>query len=183
MPFAASPQTADPGGLDPAAGFDSRGFRAVVGHFVTGVTVVTAGRPDGRRAGVTVNSFTSLSLDPPLVLFCLRREGRSLPVIRDAGRFAVHVLAADQRPVSKRFAKDPFDWADLPHTLDPDDGQTPMLPGVCALMLCTVEAIYPGGDHEIVIGQVRRIDDAPATAPLVYHQGRYSALAEGPDLG
>lgn len=167
-----------PCGVNHPLAFDARAFRDVAGAFVTGVTLVTAGLSDGVRIGVTVNSFTSLSLTPPLVLFCLRNEGRALPLIRQAGRFAIHILASDQEALSRRFAKDPFDWEGLAPQTAHDDAATPLVQGVCAMMFCEVEAIHPGGDHAIVIGLVRRIEADQARAPLVYHRGAYAALVE-----
>lgn len=154
--------------------FDKRAFRDALGRFVTGVTVVTARRPDGAPVGVTINSFTSVSLDPPLVLFCLALTARSLPVFRSAGAFAVSVLAEDQKDCSARFARLPDEWDGIETEIW--DTGAPLLKGAVAGFDCVTHTIHDGGDHLILVGRVVRFAGAPGVAPLVYHQGRYARI-------
>ncbi len=159
-----------------AAPIEVRQFRRAMSHFVTGVTVATTRTTAGEPVGVTINSFTSVSLDPPLVLFCLGRDSRSLPYFSAAGGFAVNVLAADQRELSQRFARGPFDW----HGVALDRGVTgaPILKDCLAAFDCTVEAVHDGGDHAIFIGRVQRLWSLREAPPLVYYRSDYARLAE-----
>ena len=154
---------------------DQRSFRDTLGRFPTGVTVVTASGPSG-PAGLTTNAFTSVSLDPPLVLVCFERESRTLPVVRETGRFAVNVLRADQQELarvfaSKRVAAEKF--ASVTHTVDHG---VPVLDGALAWLVCDLEALHPGGDHEIGIGAVTALGHDPAGEPLVFVDGVYRDL-------
>lgn len=153
---------------------DQRAFRDAMGRFVTGVAVATTIGADGVPLGVTINSFTSVSLDPPLVLFCLERRARSLPAFLDAGCFAVNLLAADQRSLSVRFARDAADWKGVAHSSWMTGA--PVLDGVVAACDCVLETTFDGGDHLILVGRVHRIDAAPDREPLVYHRGRYARV-------
>lgn len=153
---------------DPA---DPRALRAALGRFATGVTIVTTATPGGRLEGLTVNSFASLSLDPPLVLWSIRREAPSLPGFLAAGGFAVNVLAAHQAAISLRFATPRADkFAGVPYRAGRRG--CPLLDGVIACFECDTEDRLEGGDHLILVGRVARAmhRDAP---PLVYHAGRY----------
>ncbi len=154
-----------------AAGFDTRAFRNAVGHFATGVTVMTASA-DGVRAGVTANSFSSLSLDPPLVLWSIVKTSTSFPVFAAASHFAVNILAHDQIPLSQQFAKSA---ADKFAGIDPKIGAGGclILPDVCAVIECARQDILDGGDHWILIGRVCGFETADH-APLLYHRGNYS---------
>jgi 3-hydroxy-9,10-secoandrosta-1,3,5(10)-triene-9,17-dione monooxygenase reductase component len=149
----------------------------VMGHFVTGVSVVTARDPGGAPVGTTVNAVTSVSLDPPLLLVCLARRSETLTSIRAEGTFAVNVLSAEQRHHSDRFAKK--GTAVLTHEVpfqDHDNG-VPTLADALATLVCEVWAIHPAGDHDIVIGQVGRLDHAGhATRPLLFYRGSYTRL-------
>ncbi|MBS1888239.1 MAG: 3,4-dihydroxy-2-butanone-4-phosphate synthase [Actinobacteria bacterium] len=120
-------------------------MREVVGDFATGVSIVTARDPAGAPVGTTADAISSVSLDPPLLLACLARTSETLAAIRAAGRFAVNVLAAEQRHHSDRFFED--------HELG-----VPVLPGALATVACEVEAIHPAGDHEIVIGLAHHLE-------------------------
>lgn len=156
---------------DLAAPVDPATFRQALGRFVTGVTVITTRAPDGRTAGVTVSSFNTLSLDPPLILFSLALKAPSLAVFRAAERFAVNILAEGQETVALQFARpseDKFAGVALVDGL----GGVPLIDGAVAHLECLVAERYPGGDHEIVIGRLQRTH-AAEKAPLVYHRGRF----------
>lgn len=157
---------------------DPQQFRATLGQFATGIAVVTAIAPDGRPAGVTINSFTSVSLDPPLVLWCLARKAATLPAFVAASHYAINILAANQEELSSRFAM-PQDnrYAGLEWT--PGSGGAPLLAGCCARLECRAETQHDGGDHLIFVGRVEHLsrEERP---PLVYHASRYRALADLP---
>jgi flavin reductase (DIM6/NTAB) family NADH-FMN oxidoreductase RutF len=150
---------------------DSYAFRSVLGRFVTGVTVITTKAPDGTVAGVTVSSFNTLSLDPPLVLWSLALQAPSLKTFRAAQRFAVNILAQNQSAIALQFAKAaPDKFRNIPLDYGLDD--IPLITGAAARLECTVEQRYPGGDHELVIGRVVRVH-AFDHKPLVYGQGQF----------
>ncbi|HEU0195790.1 MAG TPA: flavin reductase [Nevskiaceae bacterium] len=147
-------------------------FREALGSFATGVAIVTTRAPDGQPLGLTINSFNSVSLDPPLVLWSLAKNAYSLPVFRAAPHWAVHVLAADQDALSARFARrgeDKFGGLDLEEGL----GCVPLLRGCSARFQCRTTSQYEGGDHVILIGEVLAFDRVES-APLVFHRGRYA---------
>ena len=151
--------------------FDSRELRRTLGAFVTGVTVVTAIDEDGRFHGVTANSFSSVSLDPPLVLWSQAVAAQSHPVFFKAERFAVNILAEDQVDLSNRFAKSSREkFAGL--EVDAGLGGVPLLRGCSAWLQCRVFSRLPGGDHTIYLGEVQSIDQAERK-PLVFGNGRY----------
>jgi flavin reductase (DIM6/NTAB) family NADH-FMN oxidoreductase RutF len=152
-------------------------MRDVMGHFATGVSVVTARDEDGAPVGTTANAISSVSLDPPLLLACLARNSETLAAIREGGRFAVNVLAAEQRHHSDRFAAKGA--AVGAHEVDFDDHDlgVPVLPGALATIACEVEAIHPAGDHEIVIGAAHHLEHGePGAKPLVFYRGSYQRL-------
>ena len=147
----------------------SRRFRDAIGSFPTGVAVVTTAGP----AGLTTNAVTSLSLDPVLLLVCFDNDSRTLPAVRESGRFAVNVLRSGQEDLahvfaSKRVAEEKF--AAVTHSIV--DG-VPILEGVLAWFVCDVRDLLPGGDHTIGVGEVRDLDHDPAGEPLVFLRGRY----------
>lgn len=153
---------------------DSAEFRRALGSFSSAVTVVTA-NDGGDRWGITVTSFCSLSLDPPLVLICIDRRARMHDPLRRASSFAVNFLAADQEHVSRRFAShqdDPF--RDLPTT--PGKLGAPVIEGCLAGVECTIVEMLPGGDHTIFVGQVEATWCGEGL-PLLYFRGRYGHLA------
>jgi 3-hydroxy-9,10-secoandrosta-1,3,5(10)-triene-9,17-dione monooxygenase reductase component len=155
---------------------DARAFRQTVGHFVTGVTVI-ATEIDGSIRAMTANSFTSLSLDPPLVLFCVGKETRMGQIIESATGFSVNILQQDQQHLSTYFAGA---WkADAPPVFNFDAWEGgPLLDGSIAALGCTIHAIHEGGDHWIVVGRVRSLyRNENASAPLVFCAGKYTALA------
>ncbi len=157
---------------------DPRSFRDALGSFVTGVTIVTTRDENGRPFGLTANSFNSVSLDPPMVLWSLSLRSGSLPVFRDAEVWAVHVLAADQQAMSDRFAR-PGD--DKFAGLDPADGPegAPAIDGYAARFGCRARFEYEGGDHAIFLGEVVDFEQRDA-APLIYHGGRYGRVMRAP---
>jgi flavin reductase (DIM6/NTAB) family NADH-FMN oxidoreductase RutF len=147
-------------------------FRAVMGHFATGVTVITAPGP----VGMTANAVTSLSLDPVLLLVCFARNARTLPVVEQTRRFGVNVLAQGQEDLARRFAgKAEGKFDDVPHTLHDQD--IPILAGTLAWVGCRLEQLVPGGDHVIGIGCVTAAETGSG-APLVWYRGRYGAFTE-----
>lgn len=152
-------------------------FRAVMGRFATGVTVVTAAGPEG-PVGMTANAITSLSLDPLLLLVCFDKEARTLRVVRDSGFFGVNVLAAGQEDLARTFAsKAPEDqkFAGVAHRVH--DG-IPVLEGAHGWIGCRLQQLVAGGDHMIGIGSVTAAE-AGDGEPLVWHGGRYGAFAAG----
>jgi flavin reductase (DIM6/NTAB) family NADH-FMN oxidoreductase RutF len=154
---------------------DSRRFRQTVGRFVTGVTVV-AMEVDGEIRAMTANSFTSLSLEPPLVLFCLGKDTKAGLLIHDSGGFAVSILSHAQRDLSSYFAGQWKESAPPPFTFTAWEGG-PRLDGCVAAMGCQIHAIHEGGDHWIVVGQVvATYRDEDAGEPLVFFGGKYVGL-------
>jgi 3,4-dihydroxy-2-butanone 4-phosphate synthase len=154
-----------------------RQMRDVMGHFATGVTVITARGVDGAPVGTTANAISSVSLRPPLLLACLAAGSETLAAIRAGGSFGVNVLAKHQREHSDRFAAKGSDAR--PHEVEFEDHPlgVPLLPGALATVACEVEAIHPAGDHEIVIGAARSLARAEAGAePLLFYRGSYSRL-------
>ncbi|HET8882097.1 MAG TPA: flavin reductase [Solimonas sp.] len=159
-----------------APAFDRREFRDALGCFATGVTVVTTRAASGEPIGLTVNSFSSVSLQPPLVLWSLARDAQSLPAFQQAPHWAVHVLAARQEDLSARFAARGTDkFAGL--AFDDGIGGQPLLRGCAARFQCRAAFQYDGGDHVIFVGEVVALDrsDAP---PLVFHRGRYAVAGQ-----
>jgi flavin reductase (DIM6/NTAB) family NADH-FMN oxidoreductase RutF len=149
-------------------------FRTVMGHFATGVAVVTVDAPGGPQ-GMTANAVASLSLEPVLVLVCFDNGARTLPEVRRAGRFGVNVLAAGQEHLARRFAsKGDTKFDEVSHTVH--DG-IPVLDGALAWVGCTLERFVPGGDHTIGIGAVHAAELGPPGAePLVWFRGGYGSL-------
>lgn len=151
-------------------------LRAAFGQFPTGVTVITTRAPDGRKVGLTANSFSSLSLDPPLVLWSLRKVAPSRPDFIAATHFAINILAHDQIELSRRFATPSADKFDgVPH-VDADAGGVPCLDGTSARFVCRNVGHYEGGDHLLFIGQIEAFD-TNGHAPLVFHAGQYRAIS------
>jgi flavin reductase (DIM6/NTAB) family NADH-FMN oxidoreductase RutF len=150
------------------------GFRQVLGHFASGVTIVTGITEDG-PAGFTCQSFSSLSLDPPLVLVLPSRSSTSWPRIAATGRFCVNILADHQGRISSRFAKPGGDkFADVAWT--PSALGLPILKGSCAWIECHIEAVHSGGDHHIIVGAVQDLASMPDSRPLLFHRGAYAGV-------
>jgi 3-hydroxy-9,10-secoandrosta-1,3,5(10)-triene-9,17-dione monooxygenase reductase component len=153
---------------------DPRVFRSVCGTFATGVTVVTSGTA-GPVAGLTVNSFTSVSLDPPLILVCIHNESSVLPALRRAGAFAVNILAADQEDICRSFAgRHPHRAAET----DTRRGRTgaPILSDALAYLDCRLDREVDGGDHTIVIGEVLELSVQREDEPLVFFRNTFNQL-------
>jgi flavin reductase (DIM6/NTAB) family NADH-FMN oxidoreductase RutF len=155
--------------------FDSAKYRQVLGHFPTGVTVITAA-PDGEPVGMAVGSFASVSLDPPLVAFFAGHGSTSWPKIQVAGSFCVNILAEDQEGVCRRFAsKDEDKFAGL--GWKPAGSGSPLLDGVLAWIDCDIESVIEAGDHVCVMGRVRDLEVAHDGGPLLFFRGGYGRFA------
>lgn len=168
-------------------GTDAARFRRAMSSFATGVTIVSVQSPEGRRHGMTVNSFSSVSLDPMLILVCLSRSSRGLPLMQRAGAFGVNVLSSSQEELSRRFA-DPHRPTDsttfdgVPMELGPLG--CPTLLYAAAVFECRLDRMIPAGDHVIVIGEVDSFTHRPEAEPLVFHSGGYRRLpVPGPGRG
>lgn len=165
-------------GESPKSTVDPAALRRALGCFPTGVAVVTTLGTARTPIGITVSSFNSVSMDPPLILWSLTRRAGSLAAFKDHGAFAVNVLAAEQEPLCRHFASATGDrFADVAWRPGIDD--VPVLDGAVAVFECRTYAVYPGGDHEIFLGEVVRYDHWD-TVPLVFGKGRLSALAPTP---
>lgn len=156
---------------------DPRLFRDTLGCFATGVTIVTSVASDGELLGVTANSFNSVSLDPPLVLFSLHRRAFSLKAFEQAGFFAINVLRDSQKQLSNVFARALVDkWSGVDYEVW--ETGCPILTDCLANFECETQATHDGGDHVIFIGKVRRMSCNGAGSPLLYYRGSYCSLAE-----
>lgn len=154
---------------------DSARFRQALGHFPTGVTVITS-ESDGVPAGLAVGSFFSISLEPPLVGFCVAKASTSWPAVRKTGRFCANVLASDQEALCRVFASSGgqkfqgIGW-------HPSSGGSPILADVLAWIDCTIDAEHDAGDHSIVVGRVRELEVPREGHPLVFFRGGYAQLS------
>jgi 3-hydroxy-9,10-secoandrosta-1,3,5(10)-triene-9,17-dione monooxygenase reductase component len=158
---------------------DAAEFRQVLGQFATGVTIITA-MDDDEPAGVAANSFTSVSLDPPLVLFCVARSSSTWPRIERARKFAVNILGEHQEEVCRLFATkgaDRFGQIEW----HPGVGGSPVLDDCIAYLDCEFWAEYDGGDHIIVVGRVLDLGIEHGMKPLVFYQGQYGRVALSDD--
>jgi len=161
---------------NPAPAFDSATFRNVLGHFPTGVTVITAMGPDG-PAGLAVGSFASVSLEPPLVMFCPGNQSSSWPSIKAAGVFCANVLADDQKDVCSTFAsKAPDKFANVSWTTQCTG--SPVLDGAEAWIDCEIIQAIEAGDHWVVLGKVLALDAAAGKTPLLFYRGGYGCYKE-----
>jgi len=152
-------------------------FRKVMGSFASGVTIVTTVAEDGTMTGLTATAFSSVSLDPPLCLVCVDTRGSSHDALLANRKFAVNMLAADQMDLSNRFASRSDDkFAGVAYEPGVETG-CPLLAGALATMECTVVDVFPGGDHAIVIGELRSTKTNEGR-PLLYFRGGYRALSE-----
>jgi flavin reductase (DIM6/NTAB) family NADH-FMN oxidoreductase RutF len=154
-------------------------FRALLRHQAATVTVVTAPADPatgGRPAGFTATSFTSVSLSPPLVSFCLSREASAFPTVARAGHVAVHLLAEDQREVARTFATSHIDRFAHPTAWRPGPYGVPLLDGALAWLVCQVVEQVPAGDHAIVLAEPVLGHHAERGVPLLYHMGRYAGV-------
>ncbi|MFF3326632.1 flavin reductase family protein [Streptomyces sp. NPDC002889] len=156
---------------------DGKALRQVCGTFATGVTVITTGGP-GSYAATTVNSFTSVSLEPPMVLFCLHRQSRLRPVLLESGGFTVNFLTRQQEPLAWAFAgRESANIEDVPHHRSPQG--PPVLSEALAFLSCRLTEEYDGGDHSIVLGEVVGLGAPGQDAdPLIFYRGSMRALEE-----
>lgn len=156
---------------------DPRMLRRAFGSFATGITIVTTTDANGQPVGLTANSFTSVSLDPPLVLFCLDRNSSSLERFQRSGVFGINVLSSNQQELSSRFVKrgeerfQGVSWQ-LRST------GVPVIEGAAATFECTAHTTFDGGDHLVFVGRVQRFDFDAERDPLLYFQGRYRQIAD-----
>lgn len=160
--------------MQPTPGMDPQALRKALGAFATGVTIVTTRAADGTDIGITANSFSSVSLNPPMVLWSLAKSAASIGAFREAGYFAVHVLAADQDGLSVRFATRGIEkFAGL--ALERGREEIPLLGGCTARFECRTAFQYEGGDHVIFVGEVENLTHSERP-PLVFHGGRYGMV-------
>jgi flavin reductase (DIM6/NTAB) family NADH-FMN oxidoreductase RutF len=158
--------------------FDPREFRNTLGRFATGVTIITTVSDTGELFGVTANSFSSLSLDPPLVLFCLDVKALSFDAFSDATHFNINILAEEQEELSGLFAKSGTDkWNGVRY--ETSGSGCPILPDCISTLECRTRDIHEGGDHVIIVGEVEGFrNNLGDRRPLLFFQGRYNALSD-----
>jgi 3-hydroxy-9,10-secoandrosta-1,3,5(10)-triene-9,17-dione monooxygenase reductase component len=150
-------------------------FRQVLGHFATGVTVIT-GLAGDEPVGFACQAFAALSLEPPLVLFCPAKTSSTWPRLATSGRFCANILAAEQRDVARRFGvSGPDKFAGLGWSADPDG--LPILAGVLTWASCAVEIVHSEGDHYVVVARITRLGDCIAGDPLLFYRGRFTLSA------
>jgi flavin reductase (DIM6/NTAB) family NADH-FMN oxidoreductase RutF len=161
-------------------------FRTVLGHFATGVTIITTVDSDGHPSGLTASSFTSVSLNPPLILVCVAHSAQSFPALRDSGRFAVNILSIEQEAISRRFATAPTargaeKFEGLPYK--PGQLGVPLLEEAHAHLECVTVHAYEGGDHTIFVGRVEAVSSqGHGPGPLLYYRGKYRRLFPPPEV-
>lgn len=158
---------------------DTRKFRNALGCFTTGVAVITTRLEGQEPLGITVNSFSSVSLDPPLILWSLDRKSDTLPVFEVAKAFTVNILREDHRDISSRLARQGDHGLEGLATRIGASNGCPMLEDALAHFECIVEARHEAGDHIIMIGRVLHYEYAEDGRPLLYHRGSYQGLAQG----
>ena len=156
--------------------FDTRAFRSALGSFPTGVAVVTTNVSAEHHMGITVNSFTSVSLDPPLVLWCIDRKSNRFEAFTHAKQYTISLLDTAHETISARLAKQGAHSLDGIDLLKTDLGP-PALSDALAFFECESEAVHQGGDHAILVGRVLRFARREAGEPLVFYKGKYGALA------
>lgn len=155
-----------------APSFTRQDFRSALGLFATGVTIVTARAADGTPVGLTANSFNSVSMSPPLVLWSLSLQAGSLPAFANGSHYAIHILAAEQRALAERFATrgaDRFaglDWRE-------GTGGVPLIDGAAAVLECHNRSRHEEGDHVIFVGEVEQCRYRSDASPLIFHGGRF----------
>ena len=168
MPSTVRPPRALPPNFSPPE------FRAALGMFATGVTIVTARAADGSFVGLTANSFNSVSLTPPLVLWSLARSAGSMAAFSAGSHYAINILSADQQDLAKQFATrnvDRFSGG----RFAPGSGGAPLLQGAAATFECFNRSRYEEGDHVIFVGEVERCTHRPGASPLLFHGGKFYA--------
>lgn len=164
-------------GTLPAQPVNEKRFRAILGRFTTGVVAVTALRKeDSMPVGLAANSFTSVSLHPPLVLICVAHTSTSWPHVRSSDRFCINILGEDQRDISMRFATSGSDkFKGVSWTKTPNG--TPTIEGAIGWLECSIDAEHSAGDHTVIIARVHHVDAHRDGAPLVFYRGSYGQLA------
>jgi flavin reductase (DIM6/NTAB) family NADH-FMN oxidoreductase RutF len=163
-------------GCDPSANEDAQNaFRNALGQFCTGVTAITTVTPDGELVGITVNSFNSLSLKPPLILWSIANTTPSFDCFKSDDPFVVNVLASDQKDLAMQFAKPGSDTKFDGVTTHVGLHGVPIIDGCVAYLECEVQARHPGGDHDIIIGRVCRFFNL-RKAPLLFYAGVFQTL-------
>jgi flavin reductase (DIM6/NTAB) family NADH-FMN oxidoreductase RutF len=155
---------------------DTLRFRQVIGHFATGVAIVTCYGPDG-PTGLTTNAITSVSLEPLLLLVCFDNGSRTLPAVREARRFCVNVLRAGQEDLARVFASKRVAREKFEAVTHMEAHGVPVLDGALAWLACDLEALHAAGDHTIGIGAITQMDADPAGEPLVWFRGDYGTFA------
>jgi flavin reductase (DIM6/NTAB) family NADH-FMN oxidoreductase RutF len=153
----------------------SRELRNHLGRFATGITVVTTRTDEGAALGLTANSFSSVSLDPPLVLWSLQNSSEVFPHFSGARRYAINILSQEQEPLSNHYARRGDHLLVPEHCLPQDDG-SPLLRDALVSFDCALEKTYPGGDHIIILGRVVNVVSRSDGEPLLYYGGAYCAL-------
>jgi 3-hydroxy-9,10-secoandrosta-1,3,5(10)-triene-9,17-dione monooxygenase reductase component len=177
MPEVATPEATPPREPELAFEPEAAAFRQVLGHFCTGVTVITT-VDGGRPAGFACQAFAALSLAPPLVLFCPGRSSATWPVIERAGHFCANVLADGQQELARRFGTSGGDkFAAVPWS--PSPSGAPVLEDALTWVECAVEAVHEAGDHYLVVGRVTTLGACRAGRPLLFYRGRYAATDPG----
>lgn len=158
--------------------FDSRAFRHALGHFPTGVAIVTTRTPEGRPVGLTINSFSSLSLEPPLIMWSLANQSPSLNVFENCSYFAINVISQEQVGAALGFANPKVEdkFALISH-IDGEEG-VPLLDNCVATFVCKNYRQHEGGDHTLFIGRVVRHSTITEHEPAVFHKGQFTRLGE-----
>jgi len=155
---------------------DTRHLRDALGQFATGVCLVTVATDDGRALALTVNSFASVSLDPPLVLWSLQNNSEVYDIFATPQHYAINVLAAEQEQLSTRYAQSGAHLLDPAH-FTPGENGAPVITDALAVFECELAATHEGGDHTIIVGRVARFAADTGRTPLVFYRGGYRALA------
>lgn len=155
-----------------------RAYRDTIGHFASGVTIVTTSGPDG-PAGMTTNAVTSLSLDPLLLLVCFEQRSRTLAAVRASERFAVNILRAEDHDLARVFASKRVGREKFESVTHAESHGVPVLDGALAWIACELRELRPGGDHVIGIGEVIGMGSSEPGPPLVYYRGRYRTIEDG----
>lgn len=154
--------------------FDSRELRNILGCFATGITVITTTK-NGENFGMTVNSFSSVSLNPPLVLWSLDKSGQSFDVFSNAEYYNIHILSEEQEAISNQFASS-LDNKFLGMDYEQDNREIPVLEGCSAVLSCRLETTIEQGDHLIIVGRVFDAEKDETANPLIFSKGRYAKL-------
>ncbi|TWB46967.1 flavin reductase family protein [Nitrospirillum viridazoti] len=154
---------------------DPKRFRTILGHYPTGVCVITAITAEGEATGMTVGTFTSVSLDPPLIGFFPDKKSTSWPSMASTGRFCVNILADDQEWLCRKFAMREGDkFAEVIHRFS--ENGLPILDGALAWIDCTLHAVHETGDHFLVLGEVVAMAVEGTASPLIFHQGKFTQI-------